>query len=247
MIRVSLPKLEIAVSTVEMLRAELQGAAAPRREDHPESMTHSGRRELWNVGRHFIVSRCRQLLTDGASPQPLQPSCDEYDVVTRNGLGRGTQPRIYLRGQMLPWRLSLSHTDRMLALGISHERHSRVGVDLVDPAELNSGALQMWCTPRERTAIENLGLEAFARIWGMKEALYKAVNYGEPFCPLNFEIDVESNPVSCRWRGVPLPLDIAWTRHLPEGGYVAAVAISDFPRCLRARLTHSNSTYSVCN
>lgn len=244
MIQTADSRLEVLVSSRAALQAELLANGQPRcLEAGGEWISHAGRREHWKLGRYFLISRMQRLLKEGGNP----PKLDEFGVVTRNGLGRGTQPRIYLKGRMLPWRLSLSHGGEVFALAVSRDNSARVGIDVVDASAATRDSLGFWCTPAERKSLLSQDEHALVRNWAMKEAVYKAVNHGEAFSPSHFEIFSDGEKHVCHWRGQEIPLDIASIYPLTNGDYLAAVLIENFRSTRHVETNHRIKSTAACH
>lgn len=219
------PPLEWAVASIDELRDEL-AASCPftvRDLDDPH-FADAARRELWTLGRYFLLSRLYPRLSiAGMSVDPR-----DLRIVTRNGLGRGTQPRLYLRGRLVPWRISLAHTNSQLAMAFSLDRQTRVGIDLVDDPTAAAKAVRCWSTPRERGQLLGRTEADFAKVWSIKEALYKALNHGEPFRPARYEVllaDSDQGLPQCRFRNDELIVETCVTVGLPSGGWVTALQL----------------------
>jgi len=224
---IGLPQpLEWAVATIDELREELvvNRQFTVRDLDDPH-FADTARRELWTLGRYFLLSRLYPRLSierSAVDPRDLR-------IVTRNGLGRGTQPRLYSQGRLVPWRISLAHTNSLLAMAFSVDRETRVGVDLVDDPAAAAKAVRCWSTSHEREQLAGSSEADFARVWSIKEALYKALNHGEPFRPARYEVSLADSEIGlprCRFRNHELTVETCVTVNLPSGGWLAALRLS---------------------
>jgi phosphopantetheinyl transferase len=224
---IGLPQpLEWAVASIDELRDELASNCqfVVRDLDDPH-FADVARRELWALGRYFLLSRLYPRLTmnrTAVDPRDLR-------IVTRNGLGRGTQPRLYCQGRLVPWRISLAHTNSQLAMAFSVDRDTRVGIDVVDDSAAAAMAVRCWSTLREREQLLGRTEADFAKVWSMKEALYKALNHGEPFRPARYEVslaDSDHGLPQCRFRDHEVTVETCVTVNLPSGGWLAALRLS---------------------
>lgn len=249
---IGLPQpLEWAVATIDELRDELAANRqfAVRDLDDPH-FADTARRELWALGRYFLLSRLYPWLCSIRSA--VDPG--ELRIVTRNGLGRGTQPRLYSQGRLVPWRISLAHSSSQLAMAFSVDPMTRVGVDLVDDSAAAAKAVRCWSTSREREQFPGRTEADFAKVWSMKEALYKALNHGEPFRPARYEVllaDSEIGLPRCRFRDHELTVETCVTVNLPSAGWLAALrlgsncwttSISRLPVTASPRMDHMAGT-----
>jgi phosphopantetheinyl transferase len=134
----------------------------------------------WLLGRVLAKQLVRSLLAPSAEPSALS-------IFSRNGLGRGTQPRVFLYGRALDCSLSIAHAGGVVLVGLGTGPQFSVGVDVTAPFQPTQGFLDLFVTPRERAGVEAGSLNA-ARLWAVKEAAYKALNRGEPFEPRGIEV-----------------------------------------------------------
>jgi hypothetical protein len=64
-----------------------------------------------------------------------------------------------------------------------------LGVDVVDLDSVVPEAIAFWFTPAETNWCRRMACStAFALVWSLKEASYKAVNRGEPFVPREADV-----------------------------------------------------------
>ena len=92
-------------------------------------------------------------------------------------------------GQPVPWSISISHTHDSVVAAIACQRDLSVGVDLVKPQALSAGFQEQWFTAEERCWLQNETELAPSVVWGMKEAVYKALRGTVPFAPRTIEIE----------------------------------------------------------
>ncbi len=132
-------------------------------------------RRSWLLGRVLAKQLVQRLLTPEAPPSALS-------IFSRNGMGRGMRPQVFLRGRPLDCSLSISRAGGVVLVGMGARPGVQVGVDLTAPFEPASGFLDLFVTARERAWLET-GRHNIASFWAVKEAAYKAVNQGGPFEP----------------------------------------------------------------
>jgi phosphopantetheinyl transferase len=147
------------------------------------------RKAAWAFGRLAAKRLLRAHLADAVS---LADIC----ILPRIRHGR---PCPTLGDRPLPWNLSISHSDRFAAALLGT---GPVGVDVIRPFLPGEGFLGSWFTHRER---EWVGTDV-AVVWALKEAVYKAVNFGERFVPRAVEIRATCGRYSCAYHGVTLGL-----------------------------------------
>ena len=125
-------------------------------------------------------------------------SVDHYNQIhieSRDGRDRSTRPQAYISGRLIPWNISLSHSERIVSAAILPTCNGRIGLDLVDPAALSVRPLKYWLTFAEaERAMDQLSMGI---IWSLKEAIYKASNEGTPFFPRH--VDTATYLSSTAW------------------------------------------------
>lgn len=175
------------------------------------------RREGWLCGR--LLAK-RLILDDVLAPsvgeEAIHPT--EIDIHSRDGLGRATRPRVTLRGRLQPWALSIAHSDRSVFVALSRALGVSVGVDVAPVQTWKDGFLEMWMTPRERRWVHSVGeMRLASTLWAVKEAIYKALSYGEQFTPLRIEVCPRAGGgYTYHWDGAE-----------PEAAYTIHIADSD--------------------
>jgi phosphopantetheinyl transferase len=87
--------------------------------------------------------------------------------------------------------LSIAHTTQGVLVALADHRTTSIGVDLVEPIHLGCGFVAQWFTSAERRWLSSADQVAVA--WGVKEAVYKATNRGEPFRPQSIEVFLTPN------------------------------------------------------
>ncbi len=110
------------------------------------------------------------------------------EILSRDAAGRAVRPVVQFQNQIMPWCVSLSHSERGVLVAVSVDPEIRVGVDLAEMEDLNPRSLVFWFTARERERLREGGAKKSAVSWAVKEAVYKAINTGESFVPKKFEV-----------------------------------------------------------
>lgn len=163
------------------------------------------RKLLWDLGRRLVKQHVASVYRS-QKESAVQES--ELLVISRNGFGRGMRPAVFLGGKVLPWSISLAHSDDVIAVAISTDRSLQVGIDLIDmePTAEDSERLWPWLSEHERILARASGAAMSHVIWGAKEASFKANNYGQAFRPRDWEVACDHERISCAYRGEPLPI-----------------------------------------
>lgn len=153
------------------------------------------RKATWLAGR--IVSK-RLLLELLAGEQfPLADvRADNLCIESRSTqTGHGERPEVSIGGQLLPLALSIAHT-KLGALAAAKlnadatlEETVTLGVDLVCPSDAGKSLHWTFTDAERRWLATSADCEhCAARLWSMKEALYKACQRGEGFAPRDIEV-----------------------------------------------------------
>lgn len=137
------------------------------------------RRDAWLCGRALA----KQVIADVSGSEPA-----EIEILSRDAEGSAVAPSLRIAGRLMPWRLSISHSDRGVLVSLSVDPNLRVGVDLASREEADPAALGFWFTEAEREAGCLSDPRQAATCWAIKEAAYKALNDGEPFVPHRYEV-----------------------------------------------------------
>ncbi len=158
-------------------------------------MRSPDRKATWLAGR-IVAKRLLLELLAGEPPSwaDLHASSIGIDSLSTRA-GHGERPEVTFAGQRIPVALSIAHTERgalaaaAMESSVSSGGTIALGVDLVAPTEASS-SLHWTFTDAERLWLASSTNHArcAARLWGMKEAIYKASQRGEGFTPR--EIDV---------------------------------------------------------
>jgi phosphopantetheinyl transferase len=149
------------------------------------------RRECWLLGRVLAKQVLKgRIARDGSNE--LHPQ--QIVIVSRDGLGRRTGPRVFIDGRLHGWCLSIAYSDLSIAVALTDGRRLRVGVDLVRRQPLGRGFAELWFSTRERdwtAATDGSAADRAATVWAIKEAFYKASNTGDRFAPGRIEVSCD--------------------------------------------------------
>jgi hypothetical protein len=96
------------------------------------------------------------------------------------------RPVAMVRGRSAALSVSVSHIGSMIAAAVCGT--ADVGIDIVDPAEAGR-SLDVWFTPDELALLPDEDGLLRARLWGAKEAAFKAACIDDGFRPCSVEID----------------------------------------------------------
>jgi phosphopantetheinyl transferase len=155
------------------------------------------RRRSWVAGR-IAVKGTLQLngYTEAASPQ-------EITIRSRNPLGHGTSPRVFIGGQERRVSLSVSHVAQGVLVGMSAADELRVGVDLVGQERCGLGFRRLWFTEEEQALMRRpCGRFSAATLWAAKESVFKVLNACGSFSPRRIEIrPMPDGRLTCRIDG----------------------------------------------
>ncbi len=173
-------------------RDELRASSAISSDDwlHPRELAEfsrlrdAGAREAWRFGRRLG----KQLVLE-ALDGPSQPAAT-IAICSRNERRRSVRPAITIAEQFVPWSLSISHSERLVAAVLDTRPGFNVGVDVAIRQTFRPGFLRTWFFPSEQEWAQSGSPETASIIWAAKEAVYKALNNGESFAPHMVEIFV---------------------------------------------------------
>lgn len=145
-------------------------------------------------------------VAEGASASVAAAQLAEALVAARLGCERrivrvavlepSGRPVALVRGTVSAVSVSVSHGSGMIAAAVCEP--PGIGVDLVDPAEAGR-KLDIWFTPDELALSPDDDGLLRARLWGAKEAAFKAARIDDGFRPRAIEID-ELGPTGFHWR-----------------------------------------------
>lgn len=105
------------------------------------------------------------------------------------------RPVAMVRGRPAAVSVSVSHFGGMI--GAAFCGTAGVGIDIVDPAEAGR-SLDIWFRPDERAPLPNGDGLLRARLWGAKEAAFKASRLDDGFRPCSVDID-DLDHTGFRW------------------------------------------------
>lgn len=152
-------------------------------------MRSTGRKATWLAGR--IVSKRLLLELLAGEQHPLAVvRADEIHIESRSSrTGHGERPEVSIDGKLVPLALSIAHTERGALATATLKTDMALGVDLVTPTDAGrslhwtfTDAEQLWL------AVSADHTHCAARLWSMKEALYKACQRGEGFAPRDIDV-----------------------------------------------------------
>lgn len=106
------------------------------------------------------------------------------------------RPVATARGRLAAISVSVSHTGRLCGAAVGGA--AGIGLDIVDPTEAGC-ALDVWLTPDERAWFPDDDGLLRARLWGAKEAAFKAARLDDGFRPRSVNIDALDR-IGFRWR-----------------------------------------------
>ena len=177
--------LERLFSVEELLdggRAQPRGRLTSAEEERFRSFGDPRAARLWLAGRLAAKTVLSELLA-------FPCAWNELHLESRNGLDRKVRPRVYLRGRLQPWSLSLAHVEEHVFAAVAEDENIRLGVDAIARDAVTPRTAAFWFTSGEidwcRNAFPPL---AYAVVWMLKEACYKAENRGEPFLPQQLDV-----------------------------------------------------------
>jgi len=175
-----------------------------------QRLRDGNRRQQWLAGRWLSKQLIGQLTDDAAGWSDLQ-------ILSRDDQGRGARPRIFIDSRELDWTLSISHTDRSVAVAVAATNHFTVGIDIVGRVPSSDGFSRLWFTPAERRWLNDDTDRRPQILWALKEAVYKAAHCGEEWDPRQVEVlPRASNHVDCSYRGELLCTVVVELRELDD-------------------------------
>ena len=178
--------------------------------------------DAWHSGRILA----KTLLHATQRSRGMAP--DRITIQSRNHKGEGTRPRVWYGERELQLSLSLSHAGEAVLVGLAIATQTRVGVDVVSIGAVKESVQQMWFLPNEKNIARDDLIAS--RIWAAKEAVYKALNEGEPFYPRRIIIeDCDATSCHCRYDSPTGLQRIAAKTWETRDGHVGACAIAHTP------------------
>ena len=144
----------------------------------------SPRRALQWLGGRWLA---KQILAVTATVVSVAPR--DLHVESQDGQNRAVRPRVFFRGRLQPWSVSISHSDDAFFVAATTQAGVRVGVDVMPLKPLARQFTDFWFTTRERQwCLRHADPLAPCLVWSVKEAYYKASNEGEPFAPRRLDV-----------------------------------------------------------
>jgi hypothetical protein len=190
------------------------------------------------IARRLEIAGCRIDFAIGAVAEASGVSAEaarlaEELVASRVGCDRrlvrvaalmpSGRPIATVRGRPAAVSVSVSHFGG--AIGAACCDTAGVGIDIVDPAEAGR-SLDVWFRPHERALLANGDGLLRARLWGSKEAAFKASRLDDGFRPCSVDID-DLGRTGFRWsvRGAHGPVR-GHGIFTSAGVHVVAVAVA---------------------
>ncbi|MBN1590976.1 MAG: 4'-phosphopantetheinyl transferase superfamily protein [Pirellulales bacterium] len=183
----------------------------------------AGRRRSWIEARILAKQLILECESIASSDDPRA-----IEVVSRDSEGRGRRPRVAIAGHLMPWCLSISHTDEAVAVVLCTSPNLSVGVDLVKRESLGPGFLRTWFDRSEQQWVIDEKVEV-CRLWAVKEAVYKAMGLDDSFAPRRILIrEVPGGGYTGVYRGVDL-VDRCHVDTWPYEDHLVALATVEHP------------------
>src|SRR5690606_21463096 len=153
--------------------------------------------------------------------RPLGP---DVEILSRRSPRLGSRPVVIVEQDAVPLPLSISHTSAGVLVALARSAGMAVGVDLACGVPSSGGFQELWFAPAEQRWVERNPHVRAALVWGLKEAVYKAVNGGESFQPRLVEILVRPGRVTALYHGRPIgPMYVRMRR--VAGGWGVVVGL----------------------
>lgn len=168
------------------------------------------RKREWITGRIAL----KRLLKERFLVNGLELA--EIEIKSRDDQGKGIPPVVRAGHRERGWAMGLSHSRRGALAAVSECERIRIGVDLVDVADVRPRSLALWLSETERNALSADDPVEIGFAWAAKEAAYKALCVTEPFQPRRIEVLGLDGSWSCRWQGRPIE-GLRWHRMRLEG------------------------------
>ncbi len=186
-----------------------------------ERFRDPGRCLQWLAGRWIAKALIAEHLAETSARGQLSAirpvDLPSVFIQSSDAVGRSARPRVYVRGRLQDWSLSISHSDTVVYVALATCGRLSVGVDVVELGGPDRRLLDRWMTAAERRSFDSLAYDTSAaalrsteamstqhpwcaaRVWSVKEAAYKAVNRGEKFVPRQLEVARDaSQRVTCQ-------------------------------------------------
>ncbi|MFN3153269.1 4'-phosphopantetheinyl transferase family protein [Bremerella sp.] len=172
------------------------------------------RRRQWLAGR-WVAKR---LVTRSSQIDMLR----EVEILSRGEDGLGKSPTVSIRGDTSSYRLSISHNNRSILVGIT-SCHAAIGVDVASGVPETPSFRTRWFSQQETKWIESDIASRLPLAWALKESIFKAFGNGSKWDPRSIElVKVNQNRVQSRIRGIEVEPLSMWIR-TTKGGVATAV------------------------
>ncbi len=173
----------------------------------------NSRRHQWLAGR-WIAKRL-------ASRTSRADQLREVEILSRGPDGLGKSPEVTVGGITSTYRLSISHSGKVILVGMV--RHAaRIGVDVASDVPKDLRFRSRWFTDQERNWIEAGSANRLPIVWALKESIFKACGDGSKWDPRSIElVDIEKDQVRGRICGVDCDPLTAWIRTTTDGAAAA--------------------------
>lgn len=135
------------------------------------------RRRLSGLAARLLAKRLYLQCSDQAI------SLGSLDILSRDDAGRHVRPRLFWAGKEIHCGISISHTEDLVLVALRPSPATALGVDLVRAEPLDGRLVRTWFSAGEQDSVRTGDPWEACRLWAIKEAVYKAVNRGEPFRP----------------------------------------------------------------
>jgi len=166
---------------------------------------HRTARDAWLTARLAAKRLVAARLTDPVTG-PRDEQLGAIDIRSRDAAGRGSRPRVEIAGREAALALSIAHADGRVLVAVGPATRP-LGVDLTPAAAFPGASSCWWLTAAERDDVCRVGqATTVARLWSVKEAVYKAVLADEPFRPQAIEVRIRAGRITrCTAAGRPVP------------------------------------------
>ncbi|MEZ6128163.1 MAG: 4'-phosphopantetheinyl transferase superfamily protein [Planctomycetaceae bacterium] len=143
-------------------------------------LTHPQRRSEWMAARWLG----KRMLSEGCE-HPLS----QIEIRSVNSEQHPCRPQAFVNDVLQPCDVSISHSADWVAVALATSGNGRIGIDLVPEHLPSKHSMNVWLTQGEQVLLNDVGSGVTLSIlWGIKEAVYKAVNHGEAFRPALWDV-----------------------------------------------------------
>jgi len=173
----------------------------------------ASRRDQWLAAR-WIAKR---LVARSSRTEILR----EVEILSRGADGLGKAPSVLVGGNASDRRLSISHGQRAILVGLSRS-NSRIGVDVASDVPQTPSFRSRWFSDREAKWIDADAPSRLSIAWALKESIFKACGNGSKWDPRAVEVvAVEANCVHGRVHGIDTKPLSMWVRKTSHGAATA--------------------------